>query len=101
MVSSPNSVVPVIFFFLTGSGEKERRKDSAVTFSFALILKLGFPSGPAGEETACNVGDLGSIPRLGRSPGEGNATHSSILALENSMDCIVPGVAKSWTQFHF
>ena len=43
MVSSPNSIVPVIFF-LTVSGEKERRKDSAVTFSFALILKLfGLP----------------------------------------------------------
>ena len=32
------------------------------------------------KESACNIGDLGSIPGLGRSPGEGNATHSSILA---------------------
>ena len=32
---------------------------------------LGFPGGSAGEESACNAGDLGSIPRLGRSPGEG------------------------------
>ena len=33
---------------------------------------LGFPGGSAGKESACNVGDLGSIPGLGRSPGEGN-----------------------------
>ena len=32
------------------------------------------------KESACNIGDLGSIPGLGRSPGEGNATHSSVLA---------------------
>ena len=42
---------------------------------------LGFPGGSAGKESACNVGDLGSIPGLGRSFGEeGKATHSRILA---------------------
>ena len=41
---------------------------------------LGFPCGSAGKESACNAGDLGSIPGLERSPGEGKATHSSILA---------------------
>ena len=41
---------------------------------------LGFPGGSAGNESACNVGDLGLIPGLGRSPGEGKATYSSILA---------------------
>ena len=41
---------------------------------------LGFPDGSAGKESACNVGDLGSIPGLGRSPGEGNGYLSSILA---------------------
>ena len=44
--------------------------------------------GSAGKQSACNVGDLGSIPELRRFPGEGNATHASILSLENSMDCI-------------
>ena len=39
-----------------------------------------FPAGSAGKESACNVGDLGLIPGLGRSPGKGTATHSSILA---------------------
>ena len=37
-----------------------------------LIHRQGFPSGSAGKESACNAGDLGSIPGLGRSPGEGN-----------------------------
>ena len=40
----------------------------------------GFPGGSAGEESACNVGALGSIPGLGRSLEKGEATHSSILA---------------------
>ena len=44
------------------------------------LIKKGFPSGSEGKASACNVGDLGSIPGLGRSPGEGMATHSSILA---------------------
>ena len=39
-----------------------------------------FPGGSAGKESACNAGDLGSIPGLGRSPGEGKGYHSSILA---------------------
>ena len=42
--------------------------------------RYGFPGGSEVKASACNVGDLGSIPGLGRSPGEGNATHSSILA---------------------
>ena len=65
---------------------------------------LGFPGGSAGKESPCNVGDLGSIPGLGRSPGEGNGYPLQYSCLENSMDCILHGVAKSWTQlsnFHF
>ena len=49
----------------------------------------------AGKESACSVGDLGSIPGLGRSPGEGNSYPLQYSGLENSMDCIVHGVAKS------
>ena len=41
---------------------------------------LGFPGGSAGKEATCNAGDLGLIPRLERSPGEGMATQPSILA---------------------
>ena len=43
-------------------------------------IHLGFSGGSAGKESACNAGDLGSIPGLGRSPREGTVTHSSILA---------------------
>ena len=65
---------------------------------------LGFPGGSAGKESACNAGDLGLIPGLGRSPGEGKGYPLQYSGLENSMDCIVYGVAKSWTRlsdFHF
>ena len=58
---------------------------------------LGFPCGSAGKESTCDVGDLGSIPGLGRSPGEGKGYPLQYSGLENSMDCVVPGVAKSWT----
>ena len=67
---------------------------------------LGFPCGSAGKESACNVGDLGSTPGLGRSPEEGKGYPLLYSGLENSMDCIVHGVAKSQTRlsdfrFHF
>ena len=58
---------------------------------------LGFLCGSAGKESACNVGDLGSIPGLRRSPGEGKGNPLQYSGLENFMDCIVHGVAKSWT----
>ena len=47
---------------------------------------LGFPCGSAGKESACNVGDLGSIPGLERSPGEGKGYPLQYSGLENSMD---------------
>ena len=64
----------------------------------------GFPYGSAGKESPCNEGDLGSIPGSGRSTGERKGYGLQDSGLENSMDCIVHGVAKSWTQmsdFHF
>ena len=45
-----------------------------------------FPGGSDSKVSVYNAGDLGSIPGSGRSPGEGNATHSSILAWKNPMD---------------
>ena len=59
---------------------------------------MGFPGGLAGKESVCNAGDLGSIPGLGRSPGEGKGYPLQYSGLENSMDCIVHGVARSRTQ---
>ena len=58
---------------------------------------LWLPCGSAGKESACNAGDLGLIPGLGRSPGEGKGYQLQYSGLENSMDCVVLGVAKSRT----
>ena len=46
---------------------------------------VGFPCGSAGKESTCNVGELGSIPVLGRSPREGNSYSLQYSGLENSM----------------
>ena len=54
----------------------------------------GFPCGSARKESACNVGDLGSIPGSGRSPGEGKGCPLQHSGLENSMDCTVYGDSK-------
>ena len=56
---------------------------------------MGFPCGSGGKESACDVGDLGSIPGLGTSPGEGKGNPLQYSSLENLMDCIVHGVMKS------
>ena len=69
------------------------RRDKLPTSVF-----LGFLCGSAGRESACNAGDLGLIPGLGRSPGEGKDFLLQYSGLENSMDCIVHGVAKSWAR---
>ena len=77
-----------------------------------LLLKLpptakttkGFPCGSAGKESACNAGDLGLIPGLGRAPGEGKGYPLQYSDLENSMDYTVYGVPKNQTRlidFHF
>ena len=63
-----------------------------------------FPGSSAGKESACKAGDLGSISGSGTSVGEGKGYPLQYSGLENSMDCIVHGVAKSWTRlsnFHF
>ena len=58
---------------------------------------LGFPCSSAGKESACNARDLGLIPGLERSPGEGKGYPLQYSGLENSMDCIVHGVRKGRT----
>ena len=80
------------------------RRDKLPTLVF-----LVFPGGSDGKESVCNVGDVGSIPGLGRSPGEGNSYPLQYSGLENSMDrgawwATVHGVPKSLTllsKFHF
>ena len=63
-----------------------------------LELCGGFPDSSVGKESSCNAGDLGSIPGLERSPGEGKGYPLWYSGLENSMDCIIHGVTKSWTR---
>ena len=84
-------------------------RDSSHLFRQALAWDQGFPDGSDGKESACNSfslqGDLGLIPRLGRSPGEGNGNPLQYSCLENSMDggtwqATVHGVAKNWTQLN-
>ena len=72
--------------------------------NFFLINQLiwlcwvsGFSGGSAGKESACNVGNLGLIPGLGRSPEEGNYYILQYSGLENSADCVVHGLRKNGT----
>ena len=58
---------------------------------------MGFPGGSDNKESTCNAGDLGSIPGLEDSPGEGKSYPLQYSGLGNSMDCIVHGVTKSRT----
>ena len=56
----------------------------------------GLPCGSAGKASACNAGDLGSIPGLGRSPGEGKGYPLQYSGLENSIACILHGLHTPW-----
>ena len=65
---------------------------------------FGFSCFSACKESAYNVGDLGSIPELGRCPGQGKGYQFQYSGLENSMECVVHGVTKSripLSKFHF
>ena len=64
-------------------------------------LGWGFSGVSAGNESSCNVRDLGSIPGLGRSPGEGKGYPLQYSGLENSMDCIEVTKSQTWlSDFH-
>ena len=75
------------------------------TSSFVIFFRIKqLLCGSADKESACSAGDLGSIPGLGRAPGDGKGYPLQYSGLENSMGCLVCGVAKSRTQlsdFHF
>ena len=63
-----------------------------------LKMEICFPCGSVIKESACSAGDLGSIPGLGRSPGEGKGYPLQYSGLENSINCLVHGVTKSQTR---
>ena len=73
-------------------------------FKDNLQIQNGFPGGSKGKESACNAGDLGSIPGLGRSPGEGNGNPLQYSCLENSLNrgawqaVVYPEAGKEWRQ---
>ena len=61
------------------------------------VKRIGLPPWLSGKESACSVGDAGTVPGLGRSPGEGNGNSLQYCCLENSMDrgawgAAVPGI---------
>ena len=73
------------------------------TSSCSLSSRWGFPDGSEVKASACNAGDLGLIPGLGRTPGEGNGNPLQYSCLENPVDggawwATAHGVAKSWTR---
>ena len=89
--------------------KKHSKESEGSSFNASHLL---FPGGSDGKESACNAGDLGLIPGLGRSPGEGNGYPLQYSGLENFMDrgawqATVHGVAKSrtwlsdFTSLHF
>ena len=85
---APFGVLYVTFYF--------HSKSYRVIFAnvFEDLMSSPFPGGSAGKEFAYNAGDLGSIPGLGRSPGEGNGYPLQYSGLENSMDWIFHGIAR-------
>ena len=110
--------VPILYTINLGSKTNIGSNTNNIGFPFSILLVLGlrlilgpiliilsphfldmgFPCGSAGEESACNAGDLGSIPGLGRSPGEGKGYPLQYSGLENSKDSIVHEVTNSQTQ---
>ena len=76
----------------------KRRERKIQLYSYITIITKGFPGSSDSKESACNAGDLGLNPGLGSAPGEGNGNLLQYSGLENSMVCIVHGVAKSWTR---
>ena len=81
--------------------KKKKEADGGVLRVFIIIM--GFPGSSDGKVSAYNVGDLGSIPGSGRSPGEGNGNPLQHSCLKNPMDqgawwTTVHGVAKNWTR---
>ena len=107
-VGIPPFLCVCLFWFLAGG-----RPGKFIYFlHLSLIVTehhMGFPGGSAGKESSCSAGDLGLIPGLGRSPGEGNGYWLQYSGLENPMDrgawqATIHGVTKSWTwmsNFHF
>ena len=90
------SIIPVTFH--EGTVPFLHETVIGMRYIHVRLCLWGFPCGSAGKESLWNAGNLGSNPGLGRSPGEGKGYILQYSGLENSMHCIVHGIAKSWTQ---
>ena len=80
------------------AGTKVKRADLGLSLT---LLLMSFPGGSDGKESACNAGDLGSVPGLGRSPGGGHGNPLQYTCLENphgQRNLLVHGVTKIQTQ---
>ena len=111
-------IIPVTFIFIWKQGKefpsvfrycviKETSENRSLIEKFPITyvqptytnnVRSCVPCDSAGKECACNVGDPGSIPGSGRSPGEQKGYPLQYSGLENSTDCVVLGVAKSQTR---
>ena len=81
---------------------KNPRNKQVISFKLCTVLSTAFPGGSDNKESACNAGDSGSIPRLGKSPEKGNGNPLQYSCLENSIDigawqATVHAVVKSQT----
>ena len=97
----------IFTFFLLTDAFKDLNFPSITALPASICFNMqhfnfsfSFPCGSGGKESTCNGGDLGSIPVLGRSLGGGKGYPLQYSGLENSMDCILHGGAKSQTQLN-
>ena len=97
-LGKPETQGLLLLFDSPTTARKTARSSAHLADLFLPSLIRGFPGGSAGKGSTCGVGDLGSIPGLGRSPREGNGYPLQYFGLENSVDGIVRGVTKSRTQ---
>ena len=83
------------YFHLSNTASEQRVLWHKEIYAYKLyidphkdVTALGFPGVSNGKESSCSAGGLGSIPGLGRSPGEGNGYPPQYSGLENFMDCV-------------
>ena len=96
-------IIPLPCFFLRQKKKSSSSVERSLLLSTSSQYVWGFPGGSDTKASACNAGDPDSIPRSGRSSGEGNANPLQYSCLENTMDggaweATVHGVAMSQTQ---
>ena len=102
---SLSSPLPILYFYSHfWKSWQERIQDlrNASQIDSIIIRFWGFPDSSVGKESVCNAGDLGLIPGLGRSLGEGEGYLFQYSCMENSMDCMGSQESRTWlSNFHF